>query len=56
MATTTANVDLRHVTSNANLPPPPKDQKIAKRTSQHLRTHRLGSRSPASIPSSPTSV
>ncbi|KAI0070010.1 hypothetical protein K474DRAFT_1680480 [Panus rudis PR-1116 ss-1] len=57
--TTTANspTDLRHITSNGNLASPnTKEHRLSKRTSQHLRTHRVGSRSPTSIPSSPTSV
>ncbi|GJE91328.1 hypothetical protein PsYK624_074770 [Phanerochaete sordida] len=48
--------ELRHVTSNANLSTAPKEHRLSQRASQHLRTGRLGSRSPASIPSSPTSV
>ncbi|EKM53334.1 uncharacterized protein PHACADRAFT_259631 [Phanerochaete carnosa HHB-10118-sp] len=52
----TNNNDLRHVTSNVNLASPPKEHRLSQRASQHLRTGRLGSRSPASIPSSPTSV
>ncbi|CAL1711200.1 unnamed protein product [Somion occarium] len=48
--------DLRHITSNGNLASPTKEHRLSKRTSQHLRTHRVGSRSPTSIPSSPTSV
>ena len=56
MATAPANPELRHTSSNTTLPSPPKENRLAKRASQHLRTHRLGSRSPASIPSSPTSV
>ncbi|KAF8805012.1 hypothetical protein BYT27DRAFT_7234403 [Phlegmacium glaucopus] len=51
-------VDLRHMTSNVVLGSPIKDHKSGNRVSQHLRTTdiRLGSRSPNSIPSSPTSV
>ncbi|KAK7691626.1 hypothetical protein QCA50_005025 [Cerrena zonata] len=48
--------DLRHVTSNGHLASPVREHRLSKRTSQHLRTHRVGSRSPNSIPSSPTSV
>ncbi|KAH9849662.1 hypothetical protein C2E23DRAFT_737054 [Lenzites betulinus] len=48
--------ELRHITSNTNLASPSRERRLSNRTSQHLRTHRLGSRSPASIPSSPTSV
>ncbi|TCD65576.1 hypothetical protein EIP91_002497 [Steccherinum ochraceum] len=48
--------DLRHITSNPNLASPTREHRLSKKTSQHLRTSRLGSRSPASIPSSPTSV
>lgn len=48
--------ELRHVTSNNNLTSTPKEHRLSQRASQHLRTGRLGSRSPASIPSSPTSV
>ena len=51
-------VDLRHMSSNVILGSPTKDHKSGNRASQHLRTTdmRLGSRSPNSIPSSPTSV
>lgn len=49
-------IDLRHVTSNGNLASPVREHRLSKRTSGHLRTHRVGSRSPNSIPSSPTSV
>ncbi|KAI0826964.1 hypothetical protein BC628DRAFT_1409813 [Trametes gibbosa] len=48
--------ELRHITSNTNLASPSRERRLSNRASQHLRTHRLGSRSPASIPSSPTSV
>ncbi|KJA15997.1 hypothetical protein HYPSUDRAFT_71681 [Hypholoma sublateritium FD-334 SS-4] len=50
-------IDLRHMTSNGALSPGPV-RNDARRTSQHLRAAdpRLGSRSPNSIPSSPTSV
>ncbi|KIP01970.1 hypothetical protein PHLGIDRAFT_130988 [Phlebiopsis gigantea 11061_1 CR5-6] len=48
--------ELRHVTSNANLTTPSKEHRLSQRTSQHLHTGRLGSRSPGSIPSSPTSI
>ncbi|KAI0795086.1 hypothetical protein C8Q75DRAFT_803923 [Abortiporus biennis] len=48
--------ELRHITSANNLASPSREHKLSNRNSQHLRTHRLGSRSPASIPSSPTSV
>ncbi|TFK67797.1 hypothetical protein BDN72DRAFT_858844 [Pluteus cervinus] len=51
--------DLRHVQSNAGLTTPSRDHRDrSNRVSQHLRTSeaRLGSRSPNSIPSSPTSV
>ncbi|KAH9937931.1 hypothetical protein B0H21DRAFT_54327 [Amylocystis lapponica] len=49
-------LELRHITSNTNLASPAQERRLSNRNSQHLRTHRLGSRSPASIPSSPTSV
>ncbi|PCH38811.1 hypothetical protein WOLCODRAFT_146737 [Wolfiporia cocos MD-104 SS10] len=50
-------VELRHITSNTNLATgPSRERRLSNRNSQHLRTHRLGSRSPSSIPSSPTSV
>ena len=51
-------VDMRHMSSNVILGSPTKDHKSGNRASQHLRTTdmRLGSRSPNSIPSSPTSV
>lgn len=48
--------ELRHITSATNLIPSSRERKLSSHNSQHLRTHRLGSRSPASIPSSPTSV
>ena len=49
--------ELRHITSSNNLTTPSRERKLSSNhNSQHLRTHRLGSRSPASIPSSPTSV
>ena len=50
--------DMRHMSSNVILGSPTKDHKSGNRASQHLRTTdmRLGSRSPNSIPSSPTSV
>ncbi|TBU31541.1 hypothetical protein BD311DRAFT_776189 [Dichomitus squalens] len=54
--TTTSPAELRHITSATNLASPSRERKLSTRNSQHLRTHRLGSRSPASIPSSPTSV
>ncbi|KAI8986836.1 hypothetical protein BD414DRAFT_416126 [Trametes punicea] len=54
--TTPSPVELRHITSNTNLASPSRERRLSNRNSQHLRTHRLGSRSPASIPSSPTSV
>ncbi|OCH84877.1 hypothetical protein OBBRIDRAFT_357616 [Obba rivulosa] len=47
--------ELRHITSATNLTPS-RERKVSNRNSQHIRTHRLGSRSPASIPSSPTSI
>ncbi|KAI0701635.1 hypothetical protein C8Q76DRAFT_633623 [Earliella scabrosa] len=52
----TTPAELRHITSATNLTTPSRERKLSNRNSQHLRTHRLGSRSPASIPSSPTSV
>ncbi|OJT12381.1 hypothetical protein TRAPUB_11083 [Trametes pubescens] len=55
-SSTTSPVELRHITSNTNLASPSRERRLSNRNSQHLRTHRLGSRSPASIPSSPTSV
>ena len=50
-------VDMRHMSSNVILASPTKDHKSGNRA-PHLRTTdgRLGSRSPNSIPSSPTSV
>ncbi|KAF9806667.1 hypothetical protein IEO21_08604 [Rhodonia placenta] len=48
--------ELRHITSNTNLVSPARERRLSNRNSQLLRTHRLGSRSPSSIPSSPTSV
>ncbi|KAI0090617.1 hypothetical protein BDY19DRAFT_992050 [Irpex rosettiformis] len=54
--TAAASSELRHVTSNTNLAAPTKENRLSKRTSQHLRTHPTGTKSPASIPSSPTSV
>ncbi|KAI0765083.1 hypothetical protein C8Q74DRAFT_1204873 [Fomes fomentarius] len=54
--TTPSPAELRHITSATNLTTPSRERKLSNRNSQHLRTHRLGSRSPASIPSSPTSV
>ncbi|TFK87204.1 hypothetical protein K466DRAFT_491320 [Polyporus arcularius HHB13444] len=49
--------ELRHITSATNLTPSPsRERKLSNRNSQLLRTHRVGSRSPGSIPSSPTSV
>ncbi|KAI0708080.1 hypothetical protein C8T65DRAFT_740238 [Cerioporus squamosus] len=54
---TPSPAELRHITSATNLAPSPsRERKLSNRNSQLLRTHRLGSRSPASIPSSPTSV
>ncbi|EMD36639.1 hypothetical protein CERSUDRAFT_106439, partial [Gelatoporia subvermispora B] len=53
--TSSPPTDLRHITSSTNLTPS-RERKVSNRNSQHIRTHRLGSRSPASIPSSPTSV
>ncbi|KAJ7467039.1 hypothetical protein FB451DRAFT_404048 [Mycena latifolia] len=48
-------IDLRHMTSNTLLTSAPTD--AGRRASQHLQaTVRKGSRSPSSIPSSPTSV
>ncbi|KAI0646194.1 hypothetical protein C8Q79DRAFT_909472 [Trametes meyenii] len=55
-ATTSSPAELRHITSNTNLVTPARERRLSNRNSQYLRTHRLGSRSPASIPSSPTSV
>ncbi|CCM02421.1 uncharacterized protein FIBRA_04519 [Fibroporia radiculosa] len=49
-------IELRHITSNTHLASPTRERRLSKRASQHLRTHRMGSRSPSSIPSSPTSV
>ncbi|KAF8964591.1 hypothetical protein BDZ97DRAFT_1919011 [Flammula alnicola] len=51
-------IDLKHMTSATALISPSRDHRSGNRTSQHLRTAdaRLGSRSPNSIPSSPTSV
>ncbi|PIL27411.1 hypothetical protein GSI_10559 [Ganoderma sinense ZZ0214-1] len=54
--TTISPAELRHITSATNLVPSSRERKLSSHNSQHLRTHRLGSRSPASIPSSPTSV
>ncbi|OSD07893.1 hypothetical protein PYCCODRAFT_1357874 [Trametes coccinea BRFM310] len=54
--TSPSPAELRHITSNTNLASPSRERRLSNRNSQHLRTHRLGSRSPASIPSSPTSV
>ncbi|KAH8096776.1 hypothetical protein BXZ70DRAFT_1009456 [Cristinia sonorae] len=48
--------ELRHITSANNLASPTRENRLSKRTSQHLRTGHAGSRSPSSIPSSPTSV
>ncbi|KAI0777565.1 hypothetical protein BD413DRAFT_467599 [Trametes elegans] len=56
MASGLSPAELRHITSNNNLSSPSRERRLSNRNSQHLRTHRLGSRSPASIPSSPTSV
>ncbi|THH16754.1 hypothetical protein EW146_g3928 [Bondarzewia mesenterica] len=50
--------ELRHITSNGALTPQKdsnRDRRLSNRASQGLQ-HRLGSRSPVSIPSSPTSV
>ncbi|TFY58637.1 hypothetical protein EVG20_g8072 [Dentipellis fragilis] len=50
--------DLRHITSSGALTPqkdPHREHRLSSRASQHLG-HRMGSLSPASIPSSPTSV
>ncbi|TFY56759.1 hypothetical protein EVJ58_g7448 [Rhodofomes roseus] len=55
MSSSLSPTDLRHITSSSNLASP-RERKVSNRNSQHLRTHRVGSRSPASIPSSPTSV
>ncbi|KAI0746640.1 hypothetical protein C8Q80DRAFT_1219975 [Daedaleopsis nitida] len=55
-ATSLTAAELRHITSATNLASPSRERKLSNRNSQHLRTHRMGSRSPASIPSSPTSV
>ncbi|KZT65266.1 hypothetical protein DAEQUDRAFT_769021 [Daedalea quercina L-15889] len=55
MSSSLSPIDLRHITSSSNLASP-RERKLSNRNSQHLRTHRLGSRSPSSIPSSPTSV
>ncbi|KAL5521000.1 hypothetical protein ACEPAG_8922 [Sanghuangporus baumii] len=62
-------IDLRHVTSNHSAAPPMKERTVSASTDRsgrlgHLQTlssasaqqHRIGSRSPTSIPSSPTSV
>ncbi|KAG2094020.1 uncharacterized protein F5147DRAFT_418155 [Suillus discolor] len=53
-------VDLRRMTSNSTLLTPQKDStrehRLSTHTSQHLNTTRMGSRSPSSIPSSPTSA
>ncbi|KZS99961.1 uncharacterized protein LAESUDRAFT_765030 [Laetiporus sulphureus 93-53] len=57
-------LELRHITSNTNLvanisasPSRERERRLSNRNSQHhLRPHRVGSRSPSSIPSSPTSV
>ncbi|KAI0946334.1 hypothetical protein AcW1_009814 [Taiwanofungus camphoratus] len=56
LPSSTPAAELRHITSNTNLASPARERRISKRNSQLLRTHRLGSRSPSSIPSSPTSV
>lgn len=52
-------VDLKRMTSNSTLLTPPKDStrehRLSTHPSQHLNT-RMGSRSPSSIPSSPTSA
>ncbi|KAH7915497.1 hypothetical protein BJ138DRAFT_1109553 [Hygrophoropsis aurantiaca] len=48
-------VDLRRMTSNSTLLTPPRENRFSTHTS-HLQTSRLGSRSPSSIPSSPTSA
>ncbi|KAI0635046.1 hypothetical protein C8Q77DRAFT_1053566 [Trametes polyzona] len=55
-STASSPAELRHITSNTNLASPSRERRLSNRNSQYLRTHRLGSRSPASIPSSPTSV
>ncbi|KAI0048414.1 hypothetical protein FA95DRAFT_1558063 [Auriscalpium vulgare] len=50
--------ELRHIVSNGALTPPRdtvREHKLSGRSSQHLQ-YRLGSRSPSSIPSSPTSI
>ncbi|KIK91450.1 hypothetical protein PAXRUDRAFT_149469 [Paxillus rubicundulus Ve08.2h10] len=52
-------VDLRRMTSNSTLlTPPHREHRLSTHASQHLHTGsaRLGSRSPSSIPSSPTSA
>ncbi|KAG1894656.1 uncharacterized protein F5891DRAFT_1194958 [Suillus fuscotomentosus] len=53
-------VDLRRMASNSTLLTPQKDSirehRLSTHTSQHLNTTRMGSRSPSSIPSSPTSA
>ena len=56
MSSSLSPTDLRHITSSSNLASPTRERKLSNRNSQHLRTHRVGSRSPSSIPSSPTSV
>ncbi|THH03631.1 hypothetical protein EW145_g6132 [Phellinidium pouzarii] len=65
-ATGLQSLDLRHITSNHNLAPAMKERTVSASTDRSGRgvnfmsvsppPHRLGSRSPASIPSSPTSV
>ncbi|KAH9914338.1 uncharacterized protein B0H18DRAFT_1087829 [Fomitopsis serialis] len=55
MSSSLSPTDLRHITSSSNLASP-RERRLSNRNSQHLRTHRVGSRSPSSIPSSPTSV
>ncbi|KAL6298047.1 hypothetical protein BKA93DRAFT_744928 [Sparassis latifolia] len=53
---TLSPAELRHITSSNNLASPARERRLSNRNSQYLRTHRMGSRSPNSIPSSPTSV
>ncbi|KAI0338392.1 hypothetical protein BDW22DRAFT_1409577 [Trametopsis cervina] len=54
--TAAPTLEVHHVSSNSNLTATPRENRLSKSTSQHLRTHRIGSKSPSSIPSSPTSV
>ncbi|KAI5122825.1 hypothetical protein M0805_003120 [Coniferiporia weirii] len=66
-ATSPQTLDIRHIASIPNLAPPMKERTVSASTDKSVRaatnfmsasppSHRLGSRSPASIPSSPTSV